>query len=63
MTLIRTCRALSRTGRPKFVPGGMACAVSARRASFVPTAFPLSSTLKRVSGAMASPLRLMPVSG
>jgi len=40
----------------------MACAASARRASFVPTAFPLSSTLKRVSGAMASPLRLMPVS-
>ncbi len=62
MALISTYRLPSRSGRPKFVPGGMACAVSARRASFVPTAFPLSPTLKRFSGAMASPLRLMPVS-
>jgi len=61
MALIRTCRMSSRSGRPKFVPGGMACAASGRRASFAPTSFPLSSTLKRVAGAMASPLRRMPV--
>ncbi len=61
MALIRTSRVSSRSGRPQFVPGGMACAVSARRTSFVPTSFPLSPTLKIVSGALASPLRLRPV--
>ncbi len=62
MALIRTSRVSSRTGRPKFVPGGMACAASGRRAPFEPTAFPLSLTLKTVTSALASPLRLMPVS-
>ena len=61
MALIRTCRTAARSGRPKFVPGGLACAVSARRGLFKPTTFPLSSTLKIVSGALASPLhRLAP---
>ena len=61
MALIHTCRSAARSGRPKFVPGGLACAASARRTLFVPTTFPLSSTLKFVSGALASPLtRLAP---
>lgn len=62
MALIHTSRMPSHSGRPQFVPGGMACAASARPASFVPTAFPLSPTLKVFSGALASPLRLMPIS-
>lgn len=63
MALIHICRSSARSGQPRFVPGGASCAASGRRALFVPTAFPLSSTLKIVSGAMASPLnRLRPVS-
>ena len=62
MTLIRTSRALSRSGHAQFVPGGMACAASARRTPFVPTTFPLSPTLKRFSELAASPLRQMPAS-
>ena len=62
MALISPCRLPTRSGRPQFVPGGTACAVSARRASFVPTAFPLSPTLKRFSGAAAPPEHLMPAS-
>ena len=61
MALIHTCRTPARSGRPKFVPGGLACAASARRTLFAPTKFPLSSTLKFVTGALSSPLtRLAP---
>ena len=55
MALIHICRSVARSGRPRFVPGGASCAASGRRASFVPTAFPLSSALK-LSGVMVSPL-------
>lgn len=61
MALISTCRSGTRSGQPKFVPGALACAASARRTLFAPTKFRLSSTLKIVSGALASPLnRLAP---
>ncbi len=66
MALIHTSRTTGRTGRPRFVPGGLACAASAKRVLLAPTRFPLSATLKRVSvkrvsGALASPVqRLAP---
>ena len=61
MTLIHTTRAAGRTGRPQFVPGSLACAATARSAPFAPTPFHLSTRLKRVSGAPASPVqRLTP---
>ena len=61
MALIHTSRMAGRTGRPKFVPGGLACAASAKRLLLAPTLFPLSATPKRVSGAPAtSVLRLAP---
>ncbi len=61
MALIHTSRMAGRTGRPKYVPGGLACAASARRVLLAPTRFPLSTTLKRVSGALTSPVqRLAP---
>lgn len=63
MALIHICRSAARNGQPKFVPGSVSCAASGRRALFAPTAFPLSSTLKRVSSVLAAPLnRLTPVS-
>jgi hypothetical protein len=62
MALIHICRLAAHNGQPKFVPGSVSCAASGRRASFRPTQFPLSSTLKRVSGALALPLnRLRPI--
>ena len=61
MALIHTSRMAGRAGRPKFVPGGLACAASAKRVLLAPTRFPLSLTLRRPSGAPASPvLRLAP---
>ena len=61
MALIHSTRTTGRTGRPRFVPGGTACAASARRVLLAPTLFPLSTTLKRVTGALASPVhRLAP---
>ncbi len=61
MALIHTSRMAGRTGRPKYVPGGLACAASARRVLLAPTLFPLSTTLRRVPGAPASPVqRLAP---
>lgn len=58
MALIHTSRTAGRTGRPHFVPGGLACAASARRVLLAPTSFPLSTTPKRVTGAPV--LRLAP---
>ena len=61
MALIHTCRSAVRSGRPQFVPGSLACAASSRRALLAPTTFPLSPTLKYVSGAFSSRLnRLAP---
>ena len=61
MTLIHTARTVGRTGRPQFVPGSLACAAAARPSLFARTPFALSSTLKRISGAFASPVhRLAP---
>lgn len=61
MALIRSCRLAVRNGRPQFVPGGLACAATARRILIVPTAFRLSLTPKRASGALSSPvIRLAP---
>ena len=57
MTLVHTIRIVGRTGRPQFVPGSLACAASAKPGLFARTPFVLSSTLKRVSGALASPIR------
>lgn len=57
MTLIHTIRTAGRTGRPQFVPGAFACAASARRLLLAPTPFALSKTLKRVSGALSTPVR------
>lgn len=62
MTLVHTTRAAGRTGRPQFVPGSLACAATARPVLLARTPFALSSSLKRVSGAFASPVhRLAPV--
>ncbi len=61
MALVHSTRPAGRTGRPRFVPGSLACAASARRVLLAPTVFPLSTTLHRVSGALASPVhRLAP---
>jgi hypothetical protein len=57
MALIHTSRTAGRTGRPRFVPGGLACAAAAKRDLFAPTLFPLSTTLRRVSGALVFPVR------
>ena len=56
MALIHTCRTTARSGRPQFVPGSLACAAASRRTLFAPTTFPLSPTLKYVSGAFSSRL-------
>ena len=50
MALIHTCRQAARTGRARFVPGGMACAAAARRLLLSPTPFPVSSGLKFAPG-------------
>ncbi len=57
MALIHTSRTAGRTGRPRFVPGGLACAAAAKRDLFVPTLFPLSTTLRRVSVVLVSPVQ------
>ena len=49
MTLIRSCRTSARSSRARFVPGGLACAASARRL-FQPTPLQISPTLKMASG-------------
>jgi len=48
MTLIRSCRSSARASAPRFVPGGLACAASARRL-FQPTPLQVSPTLKWAS--------------
>ena len=53
MTLIRSCRTSARSGRAQLVPGGLACAASARR-PFVPTPLRLSESLKMASGTFSS---------
>ncbi len=61
MTLIRSCRASARAGRARFVPGGLACAATARRL-FQPTPLQISPTLKMSSGFFAAKavIRLAP---
>ncbi len=60
MALIHTSRTAGRTGRPHFVPGGLACAASARRVLLAPTLFPLSMTPKRVYAPATPVQRLTP---
>ena len=63
MTLIHTCRSAARSGRARFVPGGLACAAAARQLLFSPTPLNVSSTLKFAPGFShkSAPL-LMPTS-
>jgi len=60
MALIHTCRAAARTGRVRFVPGGLACAAAARQLLFSPTPLRISSTLKFAPGFSHKSVRLAP---
>ncbi len=50
MALIHTCRSAARSGRARFVPGGLACAAAARQLLFSPMPLQVSSTLKFAPG-------------
>ena len=50
MVLIRTCRSAARSGRARFVPGGLACAAAARQLLFPQKSFQVSSALKLAPG-------------
>ena len=59
MALIRTCRSAARTGRARFVPGGLACATAARHLLFPQMSLQVSSALKFAPGFSHKPaLRL-----
>lgn len=60
MALIHTCRAAARTGRVRFVPGGLACAAAARQLLFSPTPLQVSTTLKFAPGFSHKSVRLAP---
>ena len=59
MVLIRSCRSAARSGRVRFVPGGLACAAAARQLLFPQTSLRVSSALKLAPGFSHKPaLRL-----
>ena len=63
MALIRSCRNAARTGRAHFVPGGLACAATARHLVFSQTPLRISLTLKMApcfSGRTITRLALQP---
>ena len=62
MALIRTCRPAARSGRARFVPGGLACAAAARQLLFPQMSLQVSSALKLAPGFSHKPtLRLASV--
>lgn len=61
MALICTCRSAARSGRARLVPGGLACAATARQPLFSQPSFQVSSALKFAPGFFHQPVgRLAP---